>query len=179
MSTEILPPDTKPTRGGSRPVQPRVVPSRDAGLPRFANVTREVRDIGMTVDGFIADVRNSGVLERQNISDIPVVTLDDGYYRQQSAKRLRGEMRKLSPNGRNVAIHLVSLWNSYRGYESDSNICLYYPNLVPGAPTFSALIGEFKALMNQLPQEESNIIYGFYSSAVASNNPRVILDLLP
>lgn len=180
MSKEILPPSGNgATLDGSRPNQRRAKARQVTGLPLFVNVTSEVRDIRMTVEGFVSDIRKSGVLQRQKIADIPVVILDDDYFKQQSAKRLRGVMRTMSPDGRNVALHLVDLWKQHRGFESDSNLCLYYPKLLPGASSFSALIDEFTTLMSQLPKEDSTKIRSFCHSAIASNNPQVILDLLP
>ena len=149
-----------------------------SGFPQLRSIQPEVTDIQTTVEMFITDVKKSGLLEKQELSEIPAASLPQDYY-DLIRKPLRYEMHTLTPDGQKVAIHLISIWKNYHGYDGDARICLCYPDLFPGAPSFSTLVHEFSPLMRQLQFEDADVIYHFYHAALVENDPKVILDLLP
>jgi hypothetical protein len=148
-------------------------------LPSLKNIHPQETDIQTAVGMFVAEIKKSGVLNNQNLSEISAIPLPPDYFENIEHKPLRSEMLGLSPDGQMVAIHLATIWKQYGGSDVDESICLFYPDLFPGAPSFSALLKEFQELVKQLSHKDAELIDHFYQVACAANSPHVILDLIP
>lgn len=153
------------------------------GVGALRDVTLPMRDMTLAAQALIGEVEQAGLTNINDLSQVPAITLPDDYFppvKPDGRTSTRTVLQRMSPQGRDVALHLAQIWRDFRGYDSDRAACDAYdePALSPGAQTFAELTNRFSHLTDQLPPADRETLRELYRHST-QQGPEAILQLLP